>query len=56
MIDVSRNLVPPMLPPDQSLNALNLKKVLGQSKFIYLLPSRELKEVKVPDSYYVQVS
>jgi hypothetical protein len=56
MIDVSRNLVPPNLPPDQTLNALNLKKVLGQSKYIYLLPSRELDAVTLPDSYFVQVS
>ena len=36
------NLVIPNLPMNQPLNAVNLKKVLSQSKFIYLLPSRAL--------------
>ena len=56
MIDVSQNLVPIKNPHDHSPNALNLKKVLGRSKYNYLLPSRELKEVNVPDRYFVQVS
>ena len=39
---MSHSLVVPNLPPGEEFNALNLKKVLSQSKFVYLLPSDEL--------------
>ena len=39
---LSHALVVPNLPLNDTLNGVNLKKVLSQSKFIYLLPSRDL--------------
>ena len=39
---LSHASVVPNLPLNDTLNGVNLKKVLSQSKFIYLLPSRDL--------------
>ena len=39
---LSHALVVYNLPLNDTLNGVNLKKVLSQSKFIYLLPSRDL--------------
>ena len=55
MINVGHNLVCPNLPPGESLTGLNLKKVTGQGKYIYLLPSAELPKPKIPEDYYVSL-
>ena len=55
MINVGHNLVCPNLPPGESLTGLNLKKVTGQGKYIYLLPSAELPKAKIPEDYYVSL-
>ena len=56
MIDISGHLAPPNLPPGQTLNGVNLKRALGQSKYIYVLPSRKLKDVAIPETYYVSLN
>ena len=42
MINVGGNLVTPNLMPGQELTALNLKEVTSTSKYVYLVPSRDL--------------
>lgn len=53
MVNVGHNLAPPNLPPGEKLNGINLKKVMGQSKYVYLLPSRQLPDPTIPKEYFV---
>lgn len=55
MINIGHNLVRPNLPEGQELTGINLKKVTGQSKFVYLVPSMKLDDATIPADYYVSI-
>lgn len=56
MVNVGGNLVLPNLPPGETLTGINLKKVTGQSKYIFILPAEEIAASKIPREYYVSYS